>query len=154
MTKSKKEHVDVENAEIVKREEYVKVLEKIVKEGMCPFCEEHLMNHHTEPILHKGEHWLVTKNAWPYEGTKHHFLLISRTHIENIEDISSDAWTELHKHWGTLKKEHSFEGGTFFVRSGNIKMTGATVRHLHANIVVGKKRDDKTESVRTVIGFK
>jgi len=154
MKKSSGKQVDVKNAEIVRREEYVKVLDKIIKEGMCPFCEENLMKHHTQPILFKSKHWLVTKNAWPYEGTQYHFLLIARTHVECIEKISKEAWSDLHKHWNKLQREHKFNGGTFFIRSGNVIMTGATVRHLHANIVVGKQRDDKAESIRTVIGFK
>ena len=149
-----KKRVDIRNAEIVRRDEYVNVLKKITEEGMCPFCEEHLMKHHPNPIIFKGNHWLVTKNGWPYEGTRYHFLLILRKHVESTEKISASAWLELQKHLKKLQKKYSFVGGTFFIRSGDVEYTGATVRHLHANIIVGKKRNKATEAIRAVVGFK
>lgn len=150
----KKKSVNIKNAEIVKREAYVNVLKKITKEGMCPFCEKHLMKHHPNPIIFKGNHWLVTENGWPYEGTKQHFLLIPRKHIESIEQIKAESWSELQRHLRKLQKEYPFAGGTFFIRSGDVKYTGATVQHLHANVVVGKKRNKITDAIRVVIGFK
>jgi len=154
MADESKKQVDIKNAGVIKRDEYVKVLEKIIEEGGCPFCEGNLMRHHREPILSKGKHWLVTKNAWPYEGAKHHFLLISNTHIESIEDASPDVWSELHEHWNKLQNKFQLEGATLFIRSGDTKMTGASVCHLHAQIVAGKPRGDDSSAITALIGFK
>lgn len=149
----KKRQVDIANAHIVTRSEYTQVLKKITDEGFCPFCEEHLMKYHTKPILFKGTYWIVTENAWPYKGTKKHFVLISRLHIECFEKAPKGSVLELHKHWNTLRKKFNLKGSTLLMRSGDTNMTGASVNHLHAQIIVGQKRTKKSSPLTAVVGF-
>ena len=79
--------VDVQNASTRARGEYAQALAKIEESGICPFCEEHLPKHHGKPILFSNAHWIVTENAWPYEGTRHQFVLVARDHIESAEAL-------------------------------------------------------------------
>ena len=39
-------------------------------EGVCIFCPEHVGRWQREPVEHEGEHWYVTRNDFPYEGTR------------------------------------------------------------------------------------
>lgn len=146
--------VDVENAGVVIREDYERVLKEIVAGGFCPFCEEHLFKHHRHPILVQNEHWLATKNAWPYKGSSIHILFIARTHLERMEDLSPSMWNGLHELYQKIVELYHIDGATLFMRSGNTRKTGASVNHLHAQMVVGGERREKPSPITALIGFK
>lgn len=131
-TMTKQKFVNSENA---RRGKYLDVIRKIGKEGVCPFCPEHLRAHHKKPILSTGKHWLVTENMYPYENAKFHFLLIHKKHIESLSEISKDAWAELHRHCKRLLRKYKIPGGTVFLRFGDSRYTGSSVTHLHAQLV-------------------
>lgn len=150
----KRTHVNVKNAGLARRADYKKVLETITDEDACPFCEERLMRHHRKPILFKTAHWIATQNAWPYEGAKHHFLLIARRHLERAEGLSADAWKDLGVAYARLVRKHRLAGATLFMRSGQTTMTGATVAHLHAQVVSGVPHSKATRPLSALIGFK
>ncbi len=145
--------VDVGNSQVVPRTDYTKVLEEIVAQGFCPFCEEHLLKHHRKPILFRTESWLVTENSWPYEGTRHHFLCIALAHVEKIED-SPSLLADLQQAYAKIITNYCLDGATLMIRSGNTHVTGASVTHLHAHIIVGGERTEKTEPLRAVVGYK
>jgi diadenosine tetraphosphate (Ap4A) HIT family hydrolase len=150
----KKQQVDTENALVVKRSEYTNTLKEIVVGGFCPFCEEHLFKHHRQPLIYKSRYWLVTKNAWPYKGSRFHFLFIARSHIETTEDMPSLMWADLQKLYRKLVQENNIRGATLMIRSGNTKITGASVNHLHAHIIVGVPRTKNTKPINALVGFK
>lgn len=150
----KKQRVDVKNAEIVKRRDYVNTLNAIVAAGFCPFCEKHLFKHHQRPLVYKSKHWLVTENSWPYKGSHFHFLFITRVHIEKTEDLLPAVWSDLQKVYQKLIREKRIEGATFFIRSGDTKMTGASVNHLHAQLIVGSPRTKSTKPIKALVAFK
>lgn len=154
MTKKIKKKVDVQNASIVKRTDYANTLTTIIAGGFCPFCEEHLAQHHQQPIVYKTPHWLVTKNNWPYTGTRFHYLFIARTHVERTEDLSHAAWADLQKVYRKLIRTHNLSGATLMIRSGDTKVTGASVNHLHAHLVVGTQRTKGTKRINALVGFK
>lgn len=145
--------VDVENSQIAPRKDYTETLKEIVAQGFCPFCEEHLLKHHRKPILFRSESWLVTENSWPYEGTRHHFLCIALPHVEKIED-SPTLLTDLQRVYERIVTTYNMDGATLMIRSGNTRVTGASVAHLHAHVIVGKEREQKSEPLRAVVGYK
>lgn len=151
---TKKNQVDPQNALIVKRTTYTNTLNAIIAGGFCPFCEKHLFKHHTKPVLFKNASWLVTENAWPYAGAKHHFLFITRTHVEKTEDLSATAWADLHKLYRQLAKNYAFKGASLMMRSGDTRFTGASVNHLHAHLIIGSPRSKTTEPIKALIAFK
>ncbi len=151
---SKKQRVDAKNATIVKRSDYTRTLNAIIRGGFCPFCEEHLFKHHRRPLLDKTRHWLVTENAWPYTGSQFHLLLVTRIHIETIEEMSPAVWTDLHKQYQSLVKKYRIKGAALMIRSGDTRFTGASVNHLHAHLVVGTQRTKSAKPIKALIGFK
>lgn len=150
----RRKDVDLTNATISKRSNYGDVIASIIKAGHCPFCTDNFLKYHTKPILRTGTYWIVTKNAWPYEGTSHHFLLVSVPHIESIADASKESWDELRAHIAYLQKKYKLKGKSLLMRSGEPSMTGASVRHLHAQLIVGRPRDKHTSSITALVGFK
>jgi ATP adenylyltransferase len=134
MTKS---FVNPENTKHRPSGTYSKVINQIGKDGVCPFCPEHLARYHPNPILHEGEHWLYTNNAYPYQGSVHHFLLIHKAHIEAFSEITPTAWLELQGLINAITEKHRIKGGALVCRFGETKYTGASVTHLHLQIIVG-----------------
>lgn len=116
-------------------------MKKIEAEGFCPFCPEHMEKYHTPPILKRSKYWYVTPNMYPYENTSYQFLFVTNEHLSNSEDLSPGAWAELQEHVRWTLKEHDIEGGTLIMRSGDMKKTGSTVLHLHAQLIVGSHPD-------------
>lgn len=117
---------------------YGNVINQIKKDGVCPFCSEYLAAYHKNPIDAMGECWLVTDNAYPYEGAAHHLLFIHKKHIENFSELSSDAWLELQGLISQSLATKSIKGAALLFRFGDTNYTGASVRHLHAMVVSGK----------------
>ncbi|MGD1003751.1 MAG: hypothetical protein ABR884_04240 [Minisyncoccia bacterium] len=124
---------------------YGNVISQIQKDGVCPFCPESLAKYHKNPILKEGKFWLLTDNFYPYEGTKYHELLIHKAHITSFAEISKEAWVELNEFIKDFAQENKIPGGTFIMRFGDTRYTGASVAHLHANFVSpdGENKDRK-----------
>ena len=131
--KTGKSFVDIKNA---RPGEYEGVIAEIQSGKFCPFCPDYIKQskYHKNPIDEK-EYWLVTNNSYPYKPTKQHILLIHKEHIEDITEISEAAWGELRTIIKDEAKKRNIEGGSFVLRFGNTKYTGASVTHLHAHII-------------------
>lgn len=126
-----------------------KNMERIEADGVCPFCIEHLKKYHIPPVVYDGNHWIVTPNMYPYENTAHHFLFITKKHIVNTDELSSEAWNELQVLTRWLIEAYGITSGTLLMRSGDMSKTGATVLHLHAQFIVGA---DPEKPVFTRVG--
>jgi ATP adenylyltransferase len=146
--------VDLQNARTRARGDYAQALARIEADGVCPFCEAHLSKHHKNPILFRNAHWLVTENAWPYEGTRHQFVLIFREHIESAEELPPGAWESLGGAYRQLVAEYRIEGATLILRTGETDFTGASVAHLHAQVISGGRREAGSDLIRALVGFK
>ncbi|MEK7099085.1 MAG: HIT domain-containing protein [Patescibacteria group bacterium] len=114
---------------------YPNVIKKIQQDGVCPFCPEYLKKYHLRPIIRDGVHWTLTDNMYPYKGAKHHLLFIHKKHIERLSDISPAGWTELHDLAMFATKKRRIKGGALAMRFGDTVYTGASVAHLHAQII-------------------
>lgn len=131
---------------------YRKVIEKIEKDGVCPFCRKNLLKYHKNPILKEGVHWLLTKNMYPYEGAEHHILIIHKKHIEKFGEVAPGAWEELQSLVKSFLKKENISGGTFMMRFGDTAHTGASVCHLHAHLVVPDVKNKKRKPIIARIG--
>lgn len=124
------------------------VLERILQKGRCPFCMPDLKKYHKEEIYEDG-YWLVTHNQWPYRGAKEHWLLILRQHAERIADIPLEAWSDLGVIVRDLERSLELSGGALAMRFGDSCVTGATVLHIHAHLIV-PQMNEKTRKARVV----
>lgn len=129
-------NVDKSNKRNIK---YSKVIDKIKKDSVCPFCPEYLLKYHKKPIIEENNTWLSTKNMYPYEGSKIQILFIHKKHISSIEEINTKVWLDLKDIIDSTTKKLNIKKGSFFMRFGETKYTGASVSHLHCHIIVAKK---------------
>jgi len=125
--------VNIKNAK--GRGEYVSMLQKIIDAGIDPFDPDYIMRNHPHPILKRGKHWFITKSAHPYPGSLHHFMVISSTYVELLEELPIDAAIELQKIIAEINKDYDIQGGGYWMRYGDSDLTGATVKRLHGHII-------------------
>ena len=131
---------------------YQNVISQITQDGVCPFCQDHLLTYHKKPILRQGERWTVTTNMYPYKGARFHFLLIHRAHITDSKDMPVESIVELKEHMDWLMKEFKIAGGTLMMRCGDTTVTGASVTHLHAHLIVADLDNPDREPIMARVG--
>lgn len=149
--KKGKKHFNISNA---RTQHQLKKMMEFDKRGICLFCREHIEKEHREPILRETNNWIITRNDYPYEGTKYHFLLVYKKHVDSIEKISSGGAADFFDNIKWIKKKYKVSGASLLMRFGNNEYTGATITHLHAHVVVGKKKTKKTQPLMSVLGWK
>jgi len=134
-------------------DEQKEVMRQIEKDGVDPFDWNLLANYHREPILKQGEHWLITPNDYPYEGTELHLLLIYRERVRNLGEVKRGAFAELQEMLVWIESEFKLSHGTLVMRFDDIALTGGSVDHLHAHVIVGGM-DTTTEKLKIPVGYK
>jgi diadenosine tetraphosphate (Ap4A) HIT family hydrolase len=147
-----KEFVNPENTSFRPDGVYRQVIDKIKDDGVCPFCPEQVARYHKKPIIADGRYWILTDNMYPYKGAKHHILLIHKMHIETITNISPEAWSELLELTHMEAKKRAIAGGTFYLRFGDTSYTGASVIHLHANLISSDMSNKDREPIFMRVG--
>ncbi len=140
------------NLKNARQKKQIEVMKKIIEDGVCPFCHDFVDRvtpfYHSKPILLENDCWVATENAWPYKNTDYHFLFVIKRHILTIEEMTDEErrlfWDILSK----VKNKFDITHSTLLMRSDSTNQTGATVQHLHAQLIVAKKG----EKVITRIG--
>lgn len=145
----KNEHVDIENARL---DEQRTVMREIVDAGHCPFCLENLRKYHKEPILKDGQFWILTKNQWPYDFTKHHLLLIYKEHVTDLQDLDPESGKELLEFLQWAQREYKVPGGGWAMRFGDTDYSAGTVAHIHVQFIMPNREHPEFEPVRIKIG--
>lgn len=92
-----------------------------------------------QDILFKTNCWYVSKNRFPYESVEHQFLITSLYPVYKVEDMSKEMWSELSEIWLRLKKEYNILGGAMCFRFGNPALSGASLKRLHAHLIVPRE---------------
>ena len=131
---------------------YKNIISKIREDGVCPFCPQYLKKYHKRPIIKTSQHWILTENMYPYQGTTHHLLFIHKKHIEHIAELSPAAWQELSRLAAWVTKKRAIKGGALVMRFGNTAYTGASVSHLHAGIIAGPGERTKHTPIMFRVG--
>lgn len=124
------------NLDSARTDDQRRVMETIRDDQVCPFCPEHLRTYHKMPLLREGEHWTLTPVQWPYENTTLHLLAISAIHAERLNDLAPQAGSELLEHMQWAENEYDITAGGLAMRFGDVTKNGASVRHLHAHLIV------------------
>jgi diadenosine tetraphosphate (Ap4A) HIT family hydrolase len=110
--------------------------------GICLFCPDGLRRHQRQQVLFATGHWTVTPNEFPYPGTALHLLLVPTEHAADLLDLSPEAredfWTAL----AMVRDRHGLGHYGLGVRNGDCRFTGATIRHVHAHLLVGETAGD------------
>lgn len=147
--KTKSSFVNLTNSRLKEQKER---MSKIKIDGVCPFCLENLKKYHKSPIVKIGKFWIITKNDFPYKGSRVHFLAVYKKHIKHISEIEPISLRELLIFFKELSEENKIKGGTMLMRFGDTNYTGGTVKHLHAQLISGGKQSKNKKPIKIKIG--
>lgn len=136
-------HLDAARSEDQRR--YMEGLERA---GICIFCPEHVAEYQAEPVEHSGEHWFVTKNAFPYKGTVAHYLIVARRHVSSFDELPDEAGAELWAIKRRLKRQLEPLAIATVERSGDMRYNGGSVAHLHTHLVALDESPQETVRFR------
>ena len=143
------------NHDEARTDEQKELMAQIEKDGVCPFCAEHFRKYHPKPIIKENDSWFLTTNMSPYEGTKHHFLLVFKTsHIRTPAELSAQDSAELFEMVAWVTQEYNIPGATLIMRFGDGSYNGSSVEHLHAHIIAGEQKTEDTQSLKITVGYK
>jgi diadenosine tetraphosphate (Ap4A) HIT family hydrolase len=123
-------------------------MEALASRGVCSFCPEHVAHEQRAPIEHRGEHWYVKRNDFPYEGTAAHYLIVPLRHVTAFDELPDAAGTELWAIKRMLKARHAAPATATVERSGDMRLNGGSVGHLHTHFVILDARPAKTVRFR------
>ena len=132
-----KQYVYIPNA---RSEEYKQKLEKIAELGIDPFSRENITDPRFDPktILHETQYWFVFENQYSYPDTKRQFVFVSQQYAESFSELPIGALANLYALAQQVCDEHKIPGGGLIMRFGDPAKSGATVLHLHAQLLVPK----------------
>jgi ATP adenylyltransferase len=116
-------------------DEQRKRMEDFQQAGICVFCPEHFEAHHGEPVELRGEHWYVTRNDFPYQGTIAHYLIVPHLHVRAFEELPDAAGAELWALKRQLRESLRPLATATVERSGDMRYNGGSVAHLHVHFV-------------------
>lgn len=132
-------------------------MERIEKDGICPFCVDFCQGekpqYHTKPIIKETRWWVLTQNFHPYEGSVHHFLLVCKRHITKLRELNVWEIFDAFSIFKWAEKEYRIQGGVILLRFGDPEHTGASVQHLHFQLVVGDSRKNGGPVILTSLGY-
>ena len=117
-------------------------------DGVCIFCPEHVGDHQRAPVEHRGEHWYVKRNDFPYEGTVAHFLIVPWKHVTSFDELPDEAGAELWALKRQLKARLEPLAVATVERSGAMRYNGGSVAHLHVHFVALDATPDETVRFR------
>jgi dihydrofolate reductase/diadenosine tetraphosphate (Ap4A) HIT family hydrolase len=129
-------------------EEQLRYMERLEAGGICIFCEEHFAEYHREPIEHRGEHWYVTKNDYPYRGARAHYLIVPYRHVRSFDELPDEAGAELWAIKRMLKERLGAPATAVVERSGDMRLNGGSVAHLHTHFVALDEAPEETVRFR------
>ena len=104
-------------------------------------------NYIEQEILSFTKHWYISKNRFPHQGTGEQYLIIAKDPQYDIKEMSDEMWIELKAIWITLTEKYNIPGGALCFRYGDQELSGASLKRLHAHLVM-----PTDEKVRFPIG--
>jgi len=136
------------NLDAARSVEQRRYMEGLEAEGICVFCPENVELHHGEKVELSGDHWYVTRNRYPYEGTASHHLIVARAHVLSFDQLPDEAGAELWSVKRELKRRLSPLSIASVERSDNMLYNGGSVAHLHIHFVALEQEPTATVRFR------
>lgn len=129
--------------------EQIEKMKKLQADGICAFCPEHFEDFHDNPIEFQTDHWIVSKNDYPYEHTTLHLLLVAKEHVQKTSQLCPAAKVDFMCVLDRIERDFDLFSFALGMRVGDFRYNGGSVDHLHGHVVVGDFSDpDNHQKVR------
>jgi dihydrofolate reductase/diadenosine tetraphosphate (Ap4A) HIT family hydrolase len=121
---------------------------RLERAGVCIFCSPDTAEHGEQPVEWRGEHWFVTRNRYPYAGTTGHYLIVANRHVTAFDELPDEAGAELWQIKRRLKDRLAPAATATVERSGDMRLNGGSIAHLHTHFVALSARPEETVRFR------
>ncbi len=130
-------YVDINN---VRSEEMRQKWQSIIDRGIDPFDIQYV-EEYAGPVILQSDHWYVFQNNYPYKGALHQPVLVSKKFYRDDDEMSDEEWVDLRKIKKQMKELLGIKGGGFIMRFGDTSLSGGSVIHLHAQLIIPKENE-------------
>ncbi len=113
---------------------YKNLLESELKDHICPLCPEGLKRTDNN-FFKKKAGWTVLANAFPYDHTRVHVLIIPQKHKVDLNELTAKDMQTVGELAQWCQKKFKIKGGALAVRFGDHHYSGASVHHLHFHMI-------------------
>ena len=140
---------DIRNA---RSEQQAQDMLDLKQAGVCLFCREgHALKN--KRGFHRGTHWYITPNDFPYKGTIVHVMIVPNRHIKEFTELNEQELLELPTMIAWVNREFVIRGAGLFCRYGDTTYTGATIHHFHIHIAQGSHKTESSQPIFALIGY-
>ena len=131
-----------------KRQEQLDIMVDLESWGLDPLDPDYI----DQDILFKTDYWYVSENRFPYDEVERQFLIASLNPVYKIEDMSNEMWSDLKNIWVKLEKDYNIPGGALCFRFGDPALSNASLKRLHAHVIMPRHDDEVRHKVSFSIG--
>ncbi|MBQ6450193.1 hypothetical protein IJJ08_04840 [bacterium] len=146
-----KPNLDLDNA---RWPDQIATMQACLDNCESPFLPQNLAKYHHLPVIKQGKYWYITKNQWPYDHTRQHYLIIANQYWTKLEHITPEAGAEALQLAQWLKDYLNIPGGALCIRFGDTNYSGATIDHLHWQFIVPDIEAPDYQRVHFTVGKK
>jgi diadenosine tetraphosphate (Ap4A) HIT family hydrolase len=148
-TSRRRRRAPLYNLEAARGPEQLARMQRLEAQGICIFCtpSESEGERPREQLI-DGRHWYVRENDFPYEGTEAHYLIVAKEHVAHFDELPDDAGAELWEIRRRLKDRRPAPAFATVERSGDMRLNGGSVEHLHIHMVALAENPSKTVRFR------
>ena len=121
--------------------EYAKKLAQINEQGIDPFARENISREDFGPkeLIIETQYWFAFKNQHSYPDIEHQIVIASIQYAESFAELSPEAHADFFSAAKQLCEMYGISGGGLIMRFGAPALSGASVLHLHGQLLVPKK---------------
>lgn len=131
-----------------RHDEQAEQMRQLEASGTCLFCPGRVDDPADEHVVLRAEHWVVRQNAYPYQGTRLHLLVVPRRHVTDLLDLPDHELAEFWQVGRQIRRRYGLDFFGLGVRCGECAYTGGTIAHVHVHLVVGDVDDPGHTPVR------
>ncbi|HSE56985.1 MAG TPA: hypothetical protein VLB02_02790 [Candidatus Paceibacterota bacterium] len=130
------QYVDINNA---RGEKMIQKWQGIIADGVDPFDPQYVENYLEGTVILESDHWYAFQNDHPYDNIQLQLVIVTKKFFKDSYDLPDDVWLDLKAIKNKLRDQFEITGGGFVMRFGDTTLSGGTVVHLHAQIIVPAK---------------
>jgi diadenosine tetraphosphate (Ap4A) HIT family hydrolase len=123
--------VDLAN---VRGKEQMEQYRQILEGNYDPFESVEKILELKNEVVYIHKNWIIFKNQH-YKGRKNSFVAVLRRFATDPGELDMMETLDAFKIFKELCDEYDIRGGAFFMRFGDTRLSGASVKHLHFHIV-------------------
>ena len=135
-----------------RHKEQIRRMKLLKEQGRCYLCQEGSKEENTLPrISWESEHFYLTPNDFPQAGSTAHTMIVPKKHRVHPTDLTAVERIAIFEICEMVMEKFEIPGFSVYVRMGDMSYTGATLDHLHFQLIAGVPRTENHKVPEDVI---